>query len=455
MAADGMLAMIGAVLAYFIMDSRVELYAPIYYLWVIPVFAGLWVCLFLFFGLYDSFRVKSTINVLTKVLQSAICGFIIFGCLIYLLRAEYVSRQLIVTAFALTTGLLALGRIILIFFLRYLRRKGFNFRNVIIVGTGKRAQKLMLELHMHRELGFRVVGIVDEDTQYHGKEIGGYKILGALKDLPDILRNHPVDQVIFVVPRTWLSIIEEAVLYCETLGVTVSIAVDLFKTKFTQARDENFIGVPMISFESTSTKVGQLLFKRIMDLMIAGVGLLFLSPLFLLIAILTKVTSPGPVFFTQERCSVNGRRFKLYKFRTMIIGAEAKLEELKEFNEMKGPAFKMRNDPRVTFLGKILRKTSLDELPQLWNVLKGEMSLVGPRPPLPKEVEQYDHWQRRRLSMRPGITCLWQVRGRNKITDFNEWMRLDLEYIDNWSLAFDFRILFQTIPVVLFGIGAK
>ncbi|MFH0753882.1 MAG: sugar transferase, partial [Candidatus Omnitrophota bacterium] len=195
--------------------------------------------------------------------------------------------------------------------------------------------------------------------------------------------------------------------------------------------------------------------KRLMDIVLSGIALVIFSPFLGITALLVKLSSHGPVFFTQDRVSVNGRIFKLYKFRTMVVDAEAKLEELKHLNEMQGPAFKLTNDPRVTPLGKFLRKMSIDELPQLWNVFVGHMSLVGPRPPLPAEVEKYGDWQRRRLSMRPGITCLWQIGGRNRITDVDEWIRLDLRYIDNWSLWLDIKILFKTVPAVLFGIGAK
>jgi exopolysaccharide biosynthesis polyprenyl glycosylphosphotransferase len=201
--------------------------------------------------------------------------------------------------------------------------------------------------------------------------------------------------------------------------------------------------------------VWQLLIKRGIDIAGALLGLAVLIPFGVLTAVLVKLTSPGPVFFRQTRSGLNGRTFTLLKYRTMYRDAEARLKELKDKNEMQGPVFKMENDPRVTPLGRLLRKFSIDEFPQLWNVLVGDMSLVGPRPPIPSEVDQYDPWHRRRLSMRPGITCIWQVRGRNKITDFDEWMRLDLEYIDTWSLWLDIEILMKTIPVVVFGVGAK
>ena len=198
-----------------------------------------------------------------------------------------------------------------------------------------------------------------------------------------------------------------------------------------------------------------MIFKRIIDIIVSALALVILAPVFAVIAIIIKRTSDGPAFFAQERCSLNGRRFKLYKFRTMDKDAEGKLKDLMAHNQMDGPAFKMDNDPRVTPVGKFLRKSSLDEFPQFYNVLRGDMSLIGPRPPLPKEVEKYDFWQRRRLSMRPGLTCLWQVSGRNKIKDFDEWARLDLKYIDEWSPLLDTKIFFKTIPTVLFGIGAK
>jgi exopolysaccharide biosynthesis polyprenyl glycosylphosphotransferase len=211
----------------------------------------------------------------------------------------------------------------------------------------------------------------------------------------------------------------------------------------------------LLTFESTTAKLEHLFIKRLFDFVGSGIGLVILSPLFLVVSVLIKATSAGPVFFKQERCTLYGRKFIFYKFRTMIADAESRLKDILKYNEMNGPVFKMTNDPRVTVIGKWLRKFSIDELPQLWNVLKGDMSLVGPRPPLPEEVKQYDIWQRRKLSMRPGITCLWQTSGRSRIADFRDWIKLDLEYIDKWSLGLDFKILFKTIPVVLFGIGAK
>jgi len=263
-----------------------------------------------------------------------------------------------------------------------------------------------------------------------------------------------IDRVIFVVPRVWLHRIEEAILACEEVGVSTSIALDLYNLHIARTRQTDFNGFPLLEFETFHAKEWQLFIKRGMDLVIAGLALVFFSPLMVLVALLIKLTSKGPVFFKQTRCGLNGRKFTLFKFRSMVVDAEARKKELLVNNEMDGPVFKMKRDPRITSLGYILRKTSIDELPQFINVLMGDMSVVGPRPPLVNEVEDYTFWQRRRLSLKPGITCIWQVSGRNKIS-FDQWMKMDLEYIDNWSLWLDIRILIKTFFVVLVGYGAE
>ncbi len=267
------------------------------------------------------------------------------------------------------------------------------------------------------------------------------------------MHRRAVDEVIFVVPRLRLNHIENAINACETEGIKATIAVDLFDLKIARAYPTDLDDIPLLTFKTTVAKEWQLFIKRIIDIVISGLGIVILSPLFLIVAILIKLTSRGPLLFRQERLGLNGRKFVLYKFRTMYKGAQKELSKVEVFNEMDGPDFKKKKIQWITPVGRILRKFSIDELPQLFNVFVGHMSLIGPRPTVPEEVVQYKSWQRRRLSMRPGITCLWQVSGRNKI-DFNEWMKMDLEYLDNWSLWFDLKILIRTIPVVLFGIGA-
>ncbi len=406
-------------------------------------------------GMYQSFRLRRLDQVLSIILQAGITVFIVFGCVTYLFRIGYISRTLIAAVFLVTIVLLTLEKVLLLIFLHNLRAKGFNFRNILIVGTGDRAKKFVTHVNSHKEYGIKILGVIDEDETRIGQDICGYKVVGDLGFIPDILLSTAVDHVIFIVPRASLDKIQPIILTCETLGVSVSIAMDLFQTQFTKPRQDVMLGFPLLTFETTSHKHQALIFKRIIDILVSAFFMIVLAPLFFALIVIIRCTSEGPALFSQERCSVNGRRFKLYKFRTMVKDAEGKLKELMAHNQMDGPAFKMDNDPRVTPIGKFLRKFSLDELPQFYNVFKGDMSLIGPRPPLPSEVEKYDFWQRRRLSMRPGLTCLWQVSGRNKIKDFDEWARLDLKYIDEWSPMLDTMIFLKTIPTVLFAVGAK
>jgi len=262
-----------------------------------------------------------------------------------------------------------------------------------------------------------------------------------------------IDRIIFVIPRMWLNRIEEAIYQCEREGVSTAVSVDLYKPRLAQLRLSEFAEIPLIIYQTSPAKEWQLFFKRFFDILISAVGLLLLSPLFLTAILGIILTSRGPIFFRQVRSGKNGRKFVLLKFRSMYVGSEMLKKELERQNEMNGPVFKMKRDPRVTKFGRFMRKFSIDELPQLINVLRGHMSLVGPRPPLPEEVEMYETWQRRRLSMKPGLTCIWQVSGRNRV-DFDKWMEMDLQYIDNFSLWLDFSIMVRTIFVVLTGYGA-
>ncbi|MCJ7663502.1 MAG: sugar transferase, partial [Desulfobacterales bacterium] len=277
--------------------------------------------------------------------------------------------------------------------------------------------------------------------------------LGLAKDLPKLLEREVVDEVIFVVSQEELQSMGDLFLLCEERGITARLAINFFPHLIAKTHLEELDGLPLLTFATTPKNELLFLLRRVFDLIGSAALILILSPGLLLITLLIRLDSPGPAIYRQIRTGLNGRKFIFYKFRSMVQGAEAKQKELAAFNVMKGPAFKMKNDPRVTRIGRFLRKTSFDELPQLFNVLRGDMSFVGTRPPLPQEVEHYQGWQRRRLSMKPGITGLWQVSGRNKI-DFEEWMKLDLEYIDNWSLWLDFKILLKTIPTVIFGRGA-
>lgn len=424
-------------------------------IWILPIFLIIWISLLHCLGLYQTFRTMKIPKIISIIIKSTLYGFIIFNCITNVLKVPYLSRIFVIFIFIFAALLTGMEKIFLMAFFRYIRKKGYNYRNIIIIGTGIRAQNFIETINQHSEWGLRIVGLIDDDKGKIGNEVCGYKVIGAFDNFQEIINSAVVDDVLFVVPRSWLYKIEKIMLICETEGIKMHLAVDYFQLEFAKAKQTEFNGLPLLTFKTTSDKLWQLLFKRILDIVLSSLALILLSPLFLIIAAAIKKTSPGSVFFKQMRCSLSGRKFALYKFRTMVINAEEKINELVSHNEMSGPVFKMKNDPRLTKVGKFLRQTSLDELPQFWNVLKGDMSIVGPRPPLPKEVKEYAPWHRRRLSMKPGITCLWQANGRNNITDFEKWVKLDLFYIDHWSLWLDFRIMLKTIPTVLARAGAR
>ena len=339
-----------------------------------------------------------------------------------------------------------------------LRRQGrsdYVLSNVLVVGTGEKAQSFADLLNQNQKWGLHLIGMVAENRfGTYPDRAGNHVVIGNLDDLEWICHKNVVDEVIFVVPGKILSDMEDLFLLCEELGVNARIAVGIFPHLIARATLEDFSNIPLLTFSTKPTNWVALLVKRGIDLVIAWSALIFAMPVWLLIAVIVKLDSNGPVLFCQERCGLNGRRFTMYKFRSMVVDAELRMKEVFSHNELVGPVFKIKNDPRVTRAGKLLRKTSFDEIPQLLNVIKGDMSIVGPRPAIPAEVDKYERWQRRRLSMKPGLTSLWVVRGRNNIP-FEQWMQFDLEYIDKWSLELDAKILLQTIPVVLTGRGAS
>jgi exopolysaccharide biosynthesis polyprenyl glycosylphosphotransferase len=272
----------------------------------------------------------------------------------------------------------------------------------------------------------------------------------------DLLHEHSVNAVIISAKRSFFDQVEAAVRACELEGIEVWLMADFFRTQISRTTFDDFFGQSIMVFRAVPEASWQGVGKQLLDFFGAAALLIVLAPWLALVSLLIKLTTPGPIFFRQQRSGLNGRPFTLYKFRTMVTNAEQLKHELAAMNEMSGPVFKLVNDPRITPFGRLLRKTSIDELPQLWNVVRGEMSLVGPRPLPVDEVKRFhDPAHRRRLSVKPGLTCLWQVSGRNKVKDFKDWVRLDLEYIDNWSLWLDVKILCRTLPAVVMGVGAS
>lgn len=431
------------------------------YLPLLPFALVIWAILLISSGRYRSQRTVPLMEEAWEIIRVTGIGSALFLLALFALRLDQrflaedrISRSWVVL-FAVLSGLaLVTEKLGLRMVARYARTRGLNYRRVVVVGTSEAAQKIADSLSERHHWGFRVMGLV---TMRNGEvqEECRYPILGHFKDLPRLAEEEVVDDVIIAVGRRDLGRMENLLLSLHELGIRTLFALNLFPHSRPKVQLSEIDGIPLLTFSTAPSGVIQLVAKRVMDLILGTLLLIVALPIAAAIALGVKLTSTGAVLFRQTRCGLNGRRFILYKFRTMEADAESRKNELEHLNEMKGgPVFKIRKDPRITSFGRFLRKFSLDELPQLLNVIRGDMSLVGPRPPIPDEVDRYQRWQKRRLSMKPGLTGLWQVSGRNNV-DFDAWMQLDLEYIDTWSPWLDLKILAKTVPVVLTGKGAS
>jgi exopolysaccharide biosynthesis polyprenyl glycosylphosphotransferase len=422
------------------------------YSWMVLSGAVWWAVTAYTLGLYRPSIRRSDGEKIRIVAESAILMGLFLGFLSFALKLD-LSRPLIALFVAYQSLMLVLARIGVALHSRYRSHPSRTQRNIVVVGTNSKAREMARLISRYSDWGLRFLGHVESSSDSGASR--DRDVLGAIADIPRILEQNVVDEIIFVGTDSGdLTGFDEVLAICKEQGVRTRVAADFFPAKVSKVSMEFLEGVPLITFSTTPDHAFSLLLKRLMDIVISFLLIALLMPVMLAVALLVRVTSKGKVIYRQVRCGLYGRRFVLYKFRSMYEGAEDVLWEIRHLNEMDGPVFKMRNDPRVTPLGRWLRKSSIDEWPQFWNVLKGDMSLVGPRAPLPEEVKEYTRWQRRRLSVKPGITCLWQVSGRNEV-DFHEWMKLDLHYIDNWSLLLDLKILLRTFPVVLLGKGAR
>jgi exopolysaccharide biosynthesis polyprenyl glycosylphosphotransferase len=429
-----------------------ELYPFSRYLGLLPFVLIIWTMLLVTREAYTSRRTVALASELWQVVQVVAAGTLILAATGWLLRLDFVSRPFLVLFATLDLTLLLTEKLALRLGARQVRQRGYNYRTLLIVGINPRAEEVARIITAHPHWGLKLVGFVAPNGQA-AATAAGLPVLGCADELPKILQQEVVDEVIFVLSRRQLEEFEDSFLLCAELGIRARVAL-YFPHMKARVLLEELEGIPLLTFTNTPGAPFPLFLKRLQDLTVSTLGIATTAPLLPLIALAIKVGSRGPVLFQQERCGLNGRRFTLFKFRTMYKGADRKLDEVAHLNEVEGPAFKARRDPRVTPVGRLLRRLSLDELPQLINVLKGDMSLVGPRPPLPEEVVRYERWQRRRLSMKPGLTGLWQVSGRAGLDDFNRWTAIDLAYIDQWSLWLDLKILLKTIPAVLSTRGA-
>jgi exopolysaccharide biosynthesis polyprenyl glycosylphosphotransferase len=402
-------------------------------------------------GLYDSQRRASLDDIVGRLTVAGVISTLLMTA------TSYVSGAPLAPKFPLLFGaaqfsILMSERLAIFALLRFARRLGRNTRNVLIVGSGPRALMVSRRIEESPHWGLRVIGFLDDADAPVAPAIPP-SAMRKMVDVRRILRDEVVDEVIIAAPRSMFGEIGPVVSACGEAGVPFTLLSDVFGDYLPPPEVTRFGSLAALRFAAVHHSPTRIAVKRGIDLLGGAAALIVAAPIIALAALAIRATSKGPAFFRQTRCGLYGRQFTLYKLRTMVSDAEQRKAALEHLNEMSGPVFKMRNDPRVTPLGRWLRRFSIDELPQLWNVARGHMSLVGPRPALPHEVAQYETFERRRLSMRPGLTCLWQVGGRNRVNDFDDWVRMDLAYIDTWSLTLDLRVLAQTIPAVIRATG--
>jgi len=418
-----------------------------------------WHLVFSMLGLYGSKRLASRrLEAIDLVKATSFCA-IALALGIFVFGFRTITPQVVASFWIISTVTTVSVRMTLRTWLRGFRARGHNLRNLLVVGSNRRAIQFAKTIQSRPDLGYRVIGFADSPwsgTEELAKH--GFTLVSDLDNLPQFLRHSVVDEVALALPiRSFHPNSAQVAQLCERQGIMLRVLSDLFDLKTARARADELGGSTIITHYVGVPEGWPLTVKRVLDFVVSLFLLMLISPLLLVTAIMIKLTSPGAVFFVQKRVGYNKRPFYIYKFRTMVVDAETKLREIEHLNEVAGPVFKIKNDPRLTPIGKFLRRTSIDELPQLFNVLLGDMSLVGPRP---LQVRDYDlftkegeDWQRCRFSVRPGITCLWQVNGRSSLP-FHQWMELDLQYVQSWSLWLDLEILARTIPAVLKGSGA-
>jgi exopolysaccharide biosynthesis polyprenyl glycosylphosphotransferase len=411
-----------------------------------------WQFLFSALGIHRSRRLDSRKQEIFDILKLTTISTLILLGISVLFNIQIIDKLFLINFWVSASLLLILSRLLIRLALRSARLHGRNLRHMLIVGTGERALKFARLIHQKPELGYTIIGFADDQWEGIDDRI---KMVSRLDGLPELVRHQTVDEVVIALPiKSHYDAITTIIKVCEEQGIIVRLLSDLFDLSFAKSLPGRLEDVPVFTFYSSPFDHPDLMVKRAIDIALSSLLLVVFSPLLLLVALLIKLDSRGPVFFVQDRVGYNKRRFKLLKFRSMIHDAEHSQDELEELNEATGPVFKIKADPRLTRMGKWLRRASIDELPQLINVIRGDMSLVGPRPLPVRDYNGFDvDWHRRRFSVRPGITCLWQINGRSALS-FDKWMQLDMDYIDNWSLGLDLRILIKTIPAIMKGSGA-
>jgi exopolysaccharide biosynthesis polyprenyl glycosylphosphotransferase len=425
-------------------------YGPIQALFNLALLAFFWLD-----GVYAIRRAPSWLDQIWTITGSVIKGVFIVWVAIFIYGPAVYSRLMIAEAGAIVILFLAISRVMRNWYVARQRARGIGVASVMIVGAGELGRAVMRTLFAQPELGYRCVGFVDDDPQRGRTDIGRFPALGELTSLPELLKRYDVDELVITLPWAAQPKIRHIVELCQTQGVRARVVPSLLQLNLSQIDVNDFGGIPMLTPRDRSAGIGTFnrAFKRAVDVVVGTLLLIVASPIMAVAALAIRLESPGAPIFSQPRAGLNGKPFKVYKLRSMYKDADRDKHKLIDLNEAEGPMFKIKDDPRLTRVGRVLRKLSIDELPQFWNVLKGDMSIVGPRPALMNEVAEYDDWHRERLRVKPGITGLWQISGRSELT-FDEMVLLDVYYIENWSPSLDFKIMLRTVPHVLSGRGA-
>lgn len=451
---DILLTVASFFLAYFIVNlinTQYFIFTREYVIMLILIIPT-WVVLLHSLHLTQISKTRSYKSILFSFLNFSFIGMAVLFLYKHLFGLQLFSHYVIIAFSVLNFLTLYIFRMITYRVFKYFRANGQSVSNIIVYADEK-SEKLIESIIEHKEWGFRILMIITDSAWIRKKFGESIRIYPDKINIRNILDIDIIDEVIYCKSKADDEKIRSMVEICEEIGVTLRLRADLYHNSIQQSGILQLEHIPFITFKNTPRNPKALAWKSFSDFWFSFGIIFMLSPIMLLIAFMIKLTSKGPIIFRQERVGLRGRKFYIYKFRTMVQNAEELKNQLKAMNESDGPTFKIKNDPRITFVGRILRKTGLDELPQLFNVLKGEMSLIGPRPPLPSEVEKYERWHLRRLSVKPGITCTWQIiPNRNEVV-FDKWMKLDIQYIESWSVKKDFELLFKTIKTVIYGTG--
>lgn len=426
------------------------------YSWLLCPIVIVWPTMLVINGLYPTNRLRGFRETVQIICYSGLQVTAILFTMLFIINIGYANRNTLISFILLSTAFFIAKEWIIRWLIHNARKSGANLRRVLIVGTSDSVDYIIKKINSNESLGLVSSGVLLPPQETYESEISGTRILGGFNDIEKVLHSNLID-IVILTSSMWphYEHLENIISRCDEEGIEVWLPARIFHVKVAKPEGDELLEVPMFVFRTEPKFSWQMLIKIVIDRVFGLVFTILSFPIIVIAAIFIKLTSPGPVIFKQNRCGYHGRIFTLYKLRTMYINAEEAKKDLVKHNTMTGPIFKMDRDPRITSIGRILRKTSIDEMPQFWNILEGHMSLVGPRPPTPDEVCNYHGWHRRRLNMKPGLTGLVQVSGRSNIVDFTTWADLDLEYIDDWSLWLDIKILFKTIIVVLSTKGAK